>query len=1310
MWPSRVLKLLLNVTFLFCIALGVALQTFSQPKNLQFSYLTLDDGLSSSSINSFLQDEKGYMWVGTYDGLNRFDGVNFTVYKHNSDDSSSIADNLIWNIFIDHNNNLLFCTEHGLCKYNWETDDFLNYNLAKSSPLAGVDFSLHNVAEDTLGNLWLAANIALFYFDRKNNRAEQYLNDPNDPSSISNSYTESVYIDRDEMVWVTTQQGLNLFLPETGTFELITRGATDQDDYSDIFFTDIIEDHEGNLWFGSTKGLFCLKYNSKFTDKRLIHYQHNPNDAHSISNNQIISLLIDDKNILWVGTENGGLNLLNRENEEFCCYRINDYDPKSLNNESIQAIYQDKIGNMWVGTFAGGINISKKNSGSIRLYEKLPGAEQSLSHNAVLCFLEDYKNRIWVGTDGGGLNLFDWKINRFSCFNMENANFSSDAILCMDEYPNKVLWLGTWAGGLIRFDTDTRTATSLNTSNSNILDDNIYAVAKGDKNDLWLGSFEHGLIHYNIDKNKFTHFDQSNSPTSNNMIIVIKKDTKGNLFLGSPSSFEVYKPDSNKFISYQHGSNGPNQIGVQAVTDIFVENDTTVWIGTQYGLIRFNPETETFTRYTVEDGLPSNFIQGIILKEAGILWLSTNNGVCRFDVNDKEKIMILTNYDGLQSNEFSPRSRLKNIDGKLFFGGKKGFNIILPDQFAANENIPKVLITDFHIFNKPVKAGTEGSPLMKHISITKHIDLSYKQSVLTFYFAVMDFTVPEKNQYAYYLENFEEGWIFSGNKREATYTNLDPGNYVLHVKGSNNDGVWNEEGVELSITILPPWWQTIWFKIFAFLFILSFIIGFYYLRLNQLSVQKHKLEKMVKQRTAEIEEKNSMLHKQTNELNNINTLLEEQNQHMEEQNEVLLDKTKKLNDSNILLEESQQRIEEKEKELLKEKYLMDTLMNNLPDYIYFKDLKSRFIKNSKSHALSFGRSDQNEVLGKSDFDFFDDEHATTAYKNEQDIIKTGKAIINYIEKESKKDGSIRWVTSTKMPLKDKGGNIVGTFGISKDITENREMQMEIIEKNETLLAQEEKLLVQQEELKAQAEELIEKNNILITLNATKDKFFSIIAHDLKNPFASILGFCEILLTRYDKYEDSKRKQLIGVIEQSAQNIYKLLENLLQWARSQTGNMKFSPEEFNLLELVENNKTLVNNSLTEKGLILVHEISPDLRINADKNMINTVIRNLLTNSIKFSEEGEIKVVAKDENDSIYISITDRGKGIRKEMIDKIFEIEKSKSTEGTRGESGTGLGLIICKEFIEKHQGSIRAESEYGKGSTFFITLPKKVHN
>jgi ligand-binding sensor domain-containing protein/signal transduction histidine kinase len=1069
------IRVLVFSVFLILESAGI---NYGQAKRLQFTHLKSDNGLSSSIVTSILQDHKGLVWIGTYDGLNRYDGFNFVVYRNDSDDSSTLTNNVVRTITEDHNKNLLIGTQRGLCLYDRDKNRFLNYMIDKSSPLKGMDCIVSKIAEDSIGNLWLATNIGLIYFDRIKNQIRQYTHNPDIRESISYDFLEAVMIDKNNRLWITTRKGLNLFLPKTGTFEHITHSVSDPNKFSETYFTEMAEDHEGNLWFGSTAGLFCLKNNGDGKIKNLIHYQHDPIDQYSLSINQVKSIYVDDSDNIWVGTENGGLNLFDREHNRFWHYGKDDYDPKSLNNESIQTIYQDRIGNLWLGTFTGGLNIAMRNRDAIISYQNLPGAPFSLSHNTVTCFLEDHDGQTWIGTDGGGLNLFNGLTNRFTRFTMENSNLSSNAVLCILEDSNNKIWFGTWAGGLVRYDTKTKTFSSMTTKNSGILDNNIYAIAEGDNNDLWLGSFEHGLIHYQIKENKFTDFAPENSGLINKMIIKIKKISKGRLLLGSTDGFQIFTPSENRFVSYITDSKNQNSLSYPTTTDILVESDSSIWVGTRNGLNHFNPETGSFRRYYTKDGLPGNVIKGLIFDRSGALWVTTGSGVCRFDYK-KGEYKKFTIADGLQGNEFSERSILKTRNGALFMGGTSGFNIIYPDKLTENKNIPDILITDLKIFNVSAVPGGKNSPLVRNITETKNLILSFRQSVLTFYFAVMDFTAPEKNHFAYKMEDFDNDWIYSDNKREATYTNLNPGSYVFRVRGSNNDDVWNETGTSVNITILPPWWRTWWFRLIVISAIILIFTAFYLSRVQQLKNQKILLEKLVEIKTKELRE----------------------------------------------------------------------------------------------------------------------------------------------------------------------------------------------------------------------------------LNVSKDKFFSIIAHDLKNPFSSIIGLSEIMQEEIKSLDTSVLENYAHMINNSAVQTLRLLENLLEWANSQRGKISFQPEIINLSELINEEFSILNEMALGKSIELKSLLDNRLIITADKNMIKTIIRNLISNAIKFTRKnGKVSVSASVINSYVEISVTDSGIGMTKETMSKLFRLDGNLSTRGTENEKGTGLGLFLCKEFVEKHGGRIWVESEYGKGSTFKFVL------
>jgi len=839
----------LNVlTFLVFIPL---VSIFSQPNRLQFKHLTPDDGLSSSTVTCFLKDHKGFMWIGTYYGLNRFDGYHFTVYNRSTKDSNSLAHDLVYTIYEDSHKNLWIGSQGGLSLYNWQKDHFENYIQNKYSPLSTQDYNVLSIAEDSLGNLWLATNQGLIYFDQKNKKIVHYTHDPNKPESLSYYNVEKVFIDSKKNVWVSTRQGLNLFQPATGNFLHITPEMAKGQKKSNIYYTDIVEDKEGNLWFGTYgEGLLC--YDIKKKNNEWINYRHNPEDDGSLSANRIHNLFIDYKGNLWAGVENGGLNVFDRKTKKFWHYRANELDPTSLNNESIYAIYEDELRNLWIGTFAGGINISKFNSDAILAFTNLPGVSTSLSNNSVTCFLEDHRGQIWVGTDGGGLNLFNPTTSRFTQFNSTNSKLSSNALLSIIEDSNHQIWLGTWGGGLCRFDINTHSFQSYTTNNSTIPDNNIFSIIEDRNGDLWLGSFQNGLIQYRRKNDSFTSFTSENSGLSLNITNIVQEIPDGRILVGTPAGLNIFNTNTKRFKTLSHIPGDSRSLSSDGIHTIVVESDSIVWIGSDNGLNRFNSKTEIFTSFSTEDGLINNVIKCLVFDKSGKLWMGTNKGICQWDPKDR-KSKNLTKDDGLPSNEFNRASMLRLKDGCIMMGGTKGFAMLFPDRIKENWNVPQIQITDFFIYNTPVVADTEGSVLKTHISETDDLTLSHDQSVMTFQFAALDFTAPEKNQYAYIMEGFDKSWNHIGTKRTATYTNLDPGNYVFRVKASNNDGIWNEVGTSIKIIIKPPFWQTIWFRILGIIFAISILGAGYRIRIARIRARNIELERHISERTAELE-------------------------------------------------------------------------------------------------------------------------------------------------------------------------------------------------------------------------------------------------------------------------------------------------------------------------------------------------------------------------------------------------------------------------------------------------------------------------
>jgi len=547
---------------------------------------------------------------------------------------------------------------------------------------------------------------------------------------------------------------------------------------------------------------------NKFDKKKeqVTAYQHNSFDQHSLSENTIRSIYVDNAGVMWIGTYFGGLNKFSAVEKQFYHYKNNPADSKSLSNNYVQSIYEDNSGSLWIGTVNGGLNKLDKSSDQFTIYKNNPSDPKSLSSNSVYWIYQDNSGMFLVGTYGNGLNNLDKKTEQFKHFKYnpyDSTSLSSPLVWTGYEDSSGTLWIGTFGGGLNKFDRL---------------------------------------------KEKFKIYYNSNDSLSisENRITSIYEDKSGYLWIGTYNGgLNKFDKTREQFKRYLHNPKNPKSLSHNTVCSIYEDRFGVLWIGTLGGLNKFDRKKEEFKHYRKTQGLSNDAVCGILEDDHGNLWLSTNEGLSKFNPTNES----FRNYDmkdGLQSNEFNTSAYHKNKNGEMFFGGINGFNMFHPDSIRDNPHIPLVVITDFRLFNKSVPIGIDTSNnrliLNKSIIQTKEIELSYNDYILSFEFTALDFQSPEKNKYAYILEGFENEWNYTkANRRFATYTNLDPGEYIFRVKGSNNDGIWNEEGAAIKIIVTPPWWSTWWAYSFYVLFILGLLFSIRKYELNRVGY-KHSLD------------------------------------------------------------------------------------------------------------------------------------------------------------------------------------------------------------------------------------------------------------------------------------------------------------------------------------------------------------------------------------------------------------------------------------------------------------------------------------
>lgn len=842
-------------TFLTILLAGLCVDAYSQKQVLRFEHLETSQGLSQSNVICILQDAKGFMWFGTRDGLNKYDGYGFTVYRNDPQNKNSLSHNTVEALAEDSQGNIWIGTNGGgLNKFDPSKGKFTRYihDDKDSGSISGNLVRGNAMMIDSEKNLWIGTSTGLNKLAPNSNRFVHYMHSDDNPQSISNNDIRAICEDRRHNLWIGTEHGgLNLLNKKQQSFSIFMHDQNDTSSLSSDAVRSIFADSKNRLWAGTQGSGLNLLLDP--AGKKFRHFQKDINNARSLSHNTVITVAESPEGQIWVGTENGGLNVLDPATGYFTRYMHDDIDRTSLNHNSIYCIYPDRNKDMWIGTFGGGANIVSRDANKFVTYHHTT-SENSLSHNNILNIFEDSKNNLWIGTDGGGLNLFDRKTGTFTHFMHSDKNKNSicgNYVLEVFEDPKQNLWIGTWGDGLTVFNRKKNSYKHYRNNpadSASISSNNCWMVFQDSRSDIWVGTKGGGLNLYDPVKDNFIHFrkDASNPGSiSSDFLTELFEDTKGNFWVGTDGEgLNLFDRKTRQFTHFTH-SEAQNSLTSNIITCIFEDTRSNLWIGTDDGLNKLDRNTHHFSHYLTTDGLPNNFIHGILEDSTGNLWISTNKGLSKFDPA-KKLFENFTVADGLQADEFK-QSRCKTRSGTMYFGGVNGFNEFEPAKIKSISFDPSLVITGFRLFNKdvPISDDPSVSPLQKSITETKKVTLSYSNSVISIEFASLNYTIPEKKKYEYMLEGSDSKWNDIGTSRVATYTNLAPGNYTFKVRGLNNDGNWSHVITSFDLTITPPFWQTWWFRLLIILIVAGSAVGFHQVRMKVVNKQKRKLEEQV---------------------------------------------------------------------------------------------------------------------------------------------------------------------------------------------------------------------------------------------------------------------------------------------------------------------------------------------------------------------------------------------------------------------------------------------------------------------------------
>ena len=801
---------------LACFFITIFCQAQSVEEHYYFKNLSIRNGLSQNTVNAILQDRKGFMWLGTKDGLNRYDGLSFRKFKHDAANPRSIGNSFITSLYEDFNGNIWVGTDAGVYIYYPEKEAFEEFD-CQSLEKTRIERSVSMIAGDKQGRVWIAVEAqGMFCYDARQKLLRNY------PLSEISSNIKCFTFDSGGTLWLGFY-GDGLYYSKDNLATVHPYGSPEDGkrEFEGGVITKIVQGNYNCLYIGSVKeGVSELNLTSGQVRNLL---------AIDESGESIFcrDLLPYSDNELWIGTESG-IYIYNLRTAQFIHLRASLYDSYSLSDNAIYALYKDREEGLWIGSYFGGVDYyPRQYTYFAKYYPK--NIANSLHGKRVREFCRADDGTLWIGTEDGGLNHFNPKTKEFHFFE-PSAGFTNIHGLCMD---GSHLWVGTFSKGVRVIDTRTgvvlRTYTEGHTPHS-LNDNSIFSICRTSAGEIYLGTL-FGLLRYNRTQDNFDRIPELNGK----FVYDIKEDSYGNLWLATyANGAYCYDVSVRRWKNYVFDAEDEKSLPYDKVLSVFEDSYRQIWLTTQGGgFCLFHPDTETFTRYGLKDGLPNDVVYQIVEDDDRFLWLTTNNGLVRFDPKTME-MKVFSTANGLPTNQFNYRSGFKDEAGNIYLGSINGFVAFDPRTFAENRQVPAVAITDFLLFNKEVPVGETDSPLKSSITFSDKVVLTADQNSFSFRIAALSYQAPRMNKLMYKLEGFDEGWLTIGESPLVTYSNLGYGDYVFKVKASNSDGVWNEQETSLHLSILPPFYLSGWAYCFYVLFFMGCLVCviFYFKRRN----------------------------------------------------------------------------------------------------------------------------------------------------------------------------------------------------------------------------------------------------------------------------------------------------------------------------------------------------------------------------------------------------------------------------------------------------------------------------------------------
>ncbi len=852
----------------WCLSLLVGAWAQAAPaRTLRFDQLSVEHGLAQESVLAIAQDAQGFMWFGSQSGLSRFDGYRVVVYKNIEGDATSLTDNWVGVLHVDRDGQLWVGTDNGLDRFDSASQTFIHYRAQGKGKRGNGSRHINAILDDGAQGFWIATADGLQHFDRASGAFRSWHHQADNPESLVDNEIKSLALDAEGRLWIGTVTGLDMLAPGqadragSARFEHFMIDPSPASKYNLIHA--LMVDREQNLWIGTRAGAERWRLGAK-GQPPVLRQRLGPQQGFSAL--RVASLYQDVEGTVWLGSNADGLLRWQRKSDTFLQFRHQTGDKVSVADNQLASLFRDRAGTLWVGTWYNGVSRVDLGSGGFSRMVRAPDDMAALADKKVRAVADAGGGKLWLATSRG-LKLYDTRDGATELFDFQSTPGVSrdEQVTSLYARGDGALWVGG-SSGLHRFDLATRRFSTTRFGVGDPNSDTIRNVAGERSGMLWV-STRGGVHRFDPASGKFTTYrhDPANPDSlSDNTVRPVLEDRQGRLWIGTFHGLDLFDRASGTFRHYRHDAKDASSLSHDEVHYLHEDKRGVLWVGTANGLNRMDVDQQgdiRFRRFLRKDGMADDAIASILGDDRDQLWLSTNSGITRLDMRSGQ----FRNYDsadGTAEGSYFDGAALRADDGTMYFGGFNGMTAFVPAEIHDNRVPPLVAITELQVFNKPVAVGRgEFAHLLRTaINHARSLTLTSRDSVFSLEFAALHFAAPQRNMFAYRLEGFDQDWVMTdAGRRFATYTNLDPGEYVFRVKAANKDGIWNEAGTTLAITILPPMWKTWWFRSLALALLLGAIYGAYRQRMRTVRRQQARLEKLVSARTAEVSQKNREL-------------------------------------------------------------------------------------------------------------------------------------------------------------------------------------------------------------------------------------------------------------------------------------------------------------------------------------------------------------------------------------------------------------------------------------------------------------------